>query len=513
VGPADAFAAWERALGPGSVAYDDATLARLARTTLAAASRPLGVVRPRTRDDVVSAVRIAAAHRVPLYPVSRGRNWGLGSSCPVTEGQVVLDLSRLNRIIAVDPELAYAVVEPGVSQGQLAQHLDDQGFGVSLDVTAAGPDTSVLGNCIDRGDGFGPLSDHFANCCGLEVVLADGSVLETGPGRYPGARTAFTHNAGAGPALQGLFSQSGMGVVTRLAVWLYPLPSCVTGFAISLPHDGDLSALVDRLRPLRLDGTLPQSVHVYDRARLTIGAGRPPGAWLAIGGLYGSRDRVRVDRRALKYAVGSLARCRFFDTRRISRGLQVARRLERLGASAGATLRATLRGVLSALGLLCGVPNDSALRLTRTRAGDARNPRSLDPLDSGIGMYWGALLSPLRGADCARLVELVRGEHARHGFTPHLTCSLLSGRTALVATTLYYDRDNREEAERAARSHASCLERAIAEGYPPARVGVTDMGMLDPDGGSFWRVARTIKEALDPHGIIAPGRYAPWEAP
>src|SRR3546814_6231657 len=78
---------------------------------------------PATQAEVVAAVKTAAQHCVPLYPISRGKSWGYGDACPVTAGNVILDLSRMNRIREVDPALAYAVIEPGVTQGQLSEHL------------------------------------------------------------------------------------------------------------------------------------------------------------------------------------------------------------------------------------------------------------------------------------------------------------------------------------------------------------------------------------------------------
>src|SRR3546814_19907100 len=105
---------------------------------------------PATQAEVVAAVKTAAQHCVPLYPISRGKSWGYGDACPVTAGNVILDLSRMNRIRAVDPALAYAVIEPGVTQGQLPEHLRAQGIALWPDCTGAGPDTSLLGNPPDR---------------------------------------------------------------------------------------------------------------------------------------------------------------------------------------------------------------------------------------------------------------------------------------------------------------------------------------------------------------------------
>jgi 4-cresol dehydrogenase (hydroxylating) len=159
---------------------------------------------------VSAAVKIAGTYGIPIYPVSRGKNWGQGDACPVREGQAVLDLSGMDRIVEVNAELAYAVVEPGVTQGQLALHLENFPT-LMLDVTASAADSSLLGNYIERGDGFSPYGERFSHCCGMEVVLPDGSVVETGYARFAlpddsGCR--YLAKWGTGPSLDGLFSQS-----------------------------------------------------------------------------------------------------------------------------------------------------------------------------------------------------------------------------------------------------------------------------------------------------------------
>ena len=175
-------------VGDAHVADDGATLARYARSTAGAGTTPLAVVRPGSRAEVVALVDLARRYRTPLYPVSTGKNWGYGDACAVTDGQVVLELARMNRIVQVDPQLAYAVIEPGVTQRQLADFLRERGIGLWIDCTGAGPDTSFLGNILERGFGHSPYGNRLAHIAGMQVVLASGEVLDTGFGHYPNAR-------------------------------------------------------------------------------------------------------------------------------------------------------------------------------------------------------------------------------------------------------------------------------------------------------------------------------------
>jgi 4-cresol dehydrogenase (hydroxylating) len=140
-------------------------------------TRPRAIIYPGYAEEVCSIVRTAAAHQISLYPISRGKNWGYGDACAVREGQVVVDLRRMNRIVEVNPQLAYAVIEPGVTQIQLHDHLKEHNLPLMVDCTGAGPEASIVGNLLDRGFGHTPYVDHMQTTCSLEVVIADGRVL------------------------------------------------------------------------------------------------------------------------------------------------------------------------------------------------------------------------------------------------------------------------------------------------------------------------------------------------
>eukprot|EP01034_Spumella_vulgaris_P030123 gene30124-37286_t len=116
---------------------DDPTLAAYASSTASWSTLPAAVLRPHTRGEVEALVRIAAARRIALYPVSTGRNWGYGDACAPGAGQVIVDLSGMNRIREVDARLAYVVIEPGVTQQQLSQYLLSEDLPLWMDSTGA----------------------------------------------------------------------------------------------------------------------------------------------------------------------------------------------------------------------------------------------------------------------------------------------------------------------------------------------------------------------------------------
>src|SRR5262249_27816849 len=135
----------------------------------------LAVLRPSSLHEVQQVVAVARSSRIPLYPLSTGRNWGFGSALPVCGPAALVDLGRMDRILKVDPEFGCAVFEPGVTQGKMADHLVALGGTLKLNVTGAGRDTSIVGNVLDHG--VGNLGARVNDLLGVEVVLGNGEVV------------------------------------------------------------------------------------------------------------------------------------------------------------------------------------------------------------------------------------------------------------------------------------------------------------------------------------------------
>ena len=266
----EALDRWRSLVGPEHVITDLAALDSAAKATFKTAHRVTAILRPATRDQVCECVRIASRFHIPLYPLSTGKNFGYGSGAPTADA-CILDLSRMNRIVEFDEKLAYATIEPGVTQRQLYEYLRARGARLWIDATGASPDCSIIGNTVERGFGHTPYGDHFAHVCGIEVVLASGEIVNTGFARFPHAKAAPVYRWGVGPVLDGLFSQSNLGIVTRMTVWLMPIPEHFEACFFRCDRDEDLPPLIDALRPLRLNGTLPGAAHIVNDYKVISG--------------------------------------------------------------------------------------------------------------------------------------------------------------------------------------------------------------------------------------------------
>ena len=177
-----AVAAMRGVVGDANVSTEAADLDRAGKATIPDPKRPAVIVFPGSASEVAAILRVCAQHKLPVWPVSTGRNWGYGSATAVREGSVLLRLARMNRILEVNERMAYAVIEPGVTYRQLRSHLDANHPDLWCDTTDGPPEGSVIGNALDRGLGVTHYGDHFATLCGMEVVLPTGEVVRTGGG-------------------------------------------------------------------------------------------------------------------------------------------------------------------------------------------------------------------------------------------------------------------------------------------------------------------------------------------
>lgn len=236
---------------------------------------PSAAVAPDGVEQVQKVVRIANTYKIPIWTISTGKNLGYGGSAPLLSGSVVLDLKRMDRVLEVNEKNHYALVEPGVSYFDLYRYIQERKLKVWIDTPDPGWG-SLIGNSLDRGGGYTPMRDHFRSHCGMEVVLANGDILRTGMGALPGSKTWQQYPYGFGPYIDGMFSQSNFGVVTKMGFWLFPQPEGYRSGTVLVPKHDDLIRLVETLSYLMnsnivLGTTTIGSPLLTSRASLTAG--------------------------------------------------------------------------------------------------------------------------------------------------------------------------------------------------------------------------------------------------
>ena len=212
---------------------------------------PSAAVGPNAVEQVQAIVRIANRFKIPLYPISTGKNFAYGGPAPNLRGSVVVDLKRMNRVLEVNAERNFALVEPGVSYFDLYRYIQDRDLKVWVDCPDPGWGSPV-GNTMDRGIGYtlGFYRDHTGAQYGMEVVLANGEVMRTGMGALPNAKAWQEYKYGFGPDPTGLFAQGNYGIVTKMGLRLMPQPEHWRTGLITVPRRHDLAPLINAVNYL-----------------------------------------------------------------------------------------------------------------------------------------------------------------------------------------------------------------------------------------------------------------------
>lgn len=527
--PHKLFLEFSREIGASNVISDAAS--RVAAQTATFHTRqtiPL-ILRPANREEVQACVRIAKRGRLSLYTISSGKNWGYGSRVPVADGCALLDLGRMNRIVDFHEERAYVTVEPGVNQQDLHNFLRRRKSKLWMDATGSSPECSLIGNAAERGFGHTPYGDHFNHVCGLEVVLANGDCIETGFGRFPNAVAAPLYRWGVGPYLDGLFSQSNFGIITRMTIWLMPRPESFQAFFFRCETQEDFARVVDALRPLRLDGTLRSAVHIGNDYKVLAGMqnypweetqGQTPlspvvmqrlrkqlniGCWNGSGALYGSRNQVKEARRLLRRALSrKIAKLQFLDEKRLRMAGRFARGYR---LATGWDIRRTIELARPIFGLLRGIPTSHSISSAYWRK-SAPAPKDMDPDRDRCGLLWAAPVLPIDGRLALAFAREISAIMLSHGFEPLISMTLLTERSLSCIISITYDRDIPGEDQKAMGCYRAVMDKASERGYYSYRLGIQSMDAGKGQGG-YNRFVETLKRAIDPDGILAPGRYEP----
>lgn len=490
-----------RLLGTEGINRSEETIRRYGENTMACGDVvPAGVVYPASTADVQAIVRAANTHGVALYPISTGHNIGLGSRAAARSGQVVVDLGyRMNRILEIDEKLAYAVVEPGVSYQNLYDELVRRGNKLMLDVTSGPPQGGMIGNALDKGAGYTPYFDHFGFSCGLEIVLGNGEVLRTGDGVLDSDTLANWHTSkySFGPILDGLFAQSNYGIVTRMGVWLLPRPPAVRSFHFTFPDDDDLETIVDLCRPMKMSNFVPTLFRVSNDLYLCGSEGES----LEYAASRGKRSISAEGRRALreKHGLGAwTVSGAFYGPSQAALEPMIQRVRDHFGQSSKATYidhddaprHASLQVAINAFS---GIPSLGELGLLKWRPGG--------------GNLWFLPGTPMDGRIANEFQRVCRAIYEQHGLD-YMVMNVCGPRFARGLHVMTFNREDADERARADACYREMSEavgrRGVYVGRAPIQYHTFHMRQAMP---AYRDACNSIKTALDPRGVIAPGRY------
>jgi 4-cresol dehydrogenase (hydroxylating) flavoprotein subunit len=440
------------------------------------------VVTPRSVEDVQAVVRLANEFGVPLWTFGQGRNYTYGGPAPRVKGSILVSFREMNRVLEVNEELAYALIEPGVRFFDLHDHLQAGNYRLWPSIPDLGWG-SVVGNTLEYGRGYTSYGEHPATACGFEVVLANGDVLRTGMGGMANSKTWNAYPWAFGPNHSGLFFQSNFGIVTKMGVWLMPEPELyVSGFA-GFKDDAIVGPLADAVRELMLDGTIRNlPLLAYG---LGMGEDDPVFGlerWGMRFALYGREAMVDANYEVVRDALEAIP------------GVEVGRRdyrgNERLNA---VHHNDKVQGGIPGMELMDAFKESSY----------GENMGHLDL----------SLVQPLVGADLVESISTLRSLFGKTEF-PYLGGILFLNRSLLHITTFFFDTTDERQTRAAYEAYSMIIREMAKLGYPVYRTNIQHMDLVadtyDFNDHAQRRLNELLKDTLDPNGILSPGKQGIW---
>ena len=423
------------------------------QAALVEAGMPLAVVRPGSREEVQKVLRIASDNRVPVVP--RGAGSGLSGGANAVDGCLMLSLTSMDRIVDIDRSSLLAVVEPGVVNSDLAEAAAELGLWYPPDPSSAGFST-IGGNIATNAGGlccvkYGVTRDFVL---GVEVVLADGSLLTTGRQTVKGV---------AGYDLTGLFvgSEGTLGIITQATLRLRPAPpkaATMVAFFADMKSAGAAIAQI-------VSGVVPATLELMDRTTV-----RSVEEW----------KHMDLDLDAAALLIG----------RSDAGGEQGATEIERMAdacTSAGATFVAQSSD-----------PMEAELLMTARRLALPALERRGTTLLDDVAVPYGRIPDLLGGIErIAAHHEVLIGTFGHAG-------------DGNMHPTIVFDEGDPDAVGRARSAFQDILRTTLELGG--TITGEHGVGLLKQPslvaeiGEEGLRVHATIKQALDPAGILNPGK-------
>jgi 4-cresol dehydrogenase (hydroxylating) flavoprotein subunit len=463
------------------------------------------VVQPESVEEIQAIVRIANEHKVPIWVSGVGKNNGYGGSSPRVRGSVVVNLLRMNRVLEINEELGYAVVEPGVRWFDLYDAIQAGGHKLRLSIADLGWG-SVVGNTLDHGITYMPYGQDQQMQCGMEVVLPNGELMRTGNWAIPNSKAAHVYKRGLGPTPDQLFMQSNYGIVTKMGVWLLPTPECYMPCWLRVWKDSDLPQVIDTLRELMLskdiegvpqvlntlciaavftnrqqwyDGDDPMPDDVIDHVAKEMDVGR----WLMRFAIYGHEDIVDLKFKRVQEAFGRIPGADVWGTKyspeEYDKIEHPAEKVE------------------------IGIPNLDINTMTGWYGGEEGGHVAFSPA------------APMTGKDAVEVCGLLRNRIEEKANLDYLAALLpINARCFIHITMVIFDTKNEEQVRGAYEASKLLVREAGELGYGEYRAHLDFMDLAADqysfENHSYKRFTETIKDALDPNGILMPGRHGIW---
>jgi 4-cresol dehydrogenase (hydroxylating) flavoprotein subunit len=462
-------------------------------TTEYQAESPLAILKPDKKSDLEAILAVANQYHVPIYVVSTGKNWGVGSKIPVKNGCALVILSEMKKIIEVNEKFRYAILEPGVTQKQLSDYLLAN-TNLMLPVTGSAVNTSIVGNVLERGSVF--FNHRYELLTGLEVLLGNGKVIKTGYWHYFDSHTTkrpiFFYPPGVAPDLNGLFTQSNLGIVTAMVLRLIPRrPGTIVYAEVK---ENNLVALIDTLRKLKEDKLTHNWLMITNKndPRTTYANKfNYTGNWSAIFCIHGIEEIREICKKVIEKQLSELC----YD-------------LVFLNSAVEEDAAHPYFPVLQKL--YNGIPSNYSIETMGQLSGFSfeNSDYDVDYHKKVAGFITVTPAIPFEGKAIKEVVDLANKVSEEFQVSPfHNFVSI--GEMALEGLCrVFFDREKENEIIKAHQWSKQLNQELKEIGIYPYRLSIKEMSnFINNPEDTNWKTIAAIKQHLDPNHIISPGKY------
>jgi 4-cresol dehydrogenase (hydroxylating) len=322
-----------------------------------------------------------------------------------------------------------------------------------------------------------------------------------------------------------------------------PEPEAFQAFLCEVEQEENLPAVIDSLRRLALAGALRGTAHLIndilclsmvmqyphelrqgqtclsDDARRDLRSRLGISLWTLTSGLYGTVAQVRANRALIRRELKPYGKLTFIDQRELARLewlMRFVKRTQHLPFGLGRLLKNCLIGgaplevfevIPHAVRILQGVPSEHIVRFAYFKCRQGRPCSDVNPVRDGCGLIWFAPVAPLTSSHVNRVVDLCRPVFREHGFDFSASVIVVNPRSAVVLTEIFYDKADPTETARARVLYEDLRGITLRAGYQQYRTNVANMHRLLEPVPQYQRLLDSMKQAVDPCGTLAPGRY------
>lgn len=519
-------------LRPDQIILNDLELQRISRSTLPDQQTPQVIIYPESSEEIQQILEVANRLKIPVWYVSTGKNWGYGCKSAPYAGGITLVLERMKKISEVNSELGYAVIEPGVTYADLNEYLTKNRIPLWTDSAGTTKSASIIGNALDKGRGLTPYADHFGMLCGMDVILPDGTYLETSPrGNF---KCKHTYKWSLGPYVEGLFGQSNLGIVVKAGIWLMPEPEAFDFFAFEYTATkNEFPRFIDDFRKLFFTQGLISRPHLandfamlcivdqYPLKSLTSGRKnlsreqleqwkRKHGIrdWTFGGGLYGTKKQIRAQKNLIRRYLAPYGTLRYIGAgSRDTIWGGIFRKLVVLGARLEGKSKEFISQIFPAIHLFRGRPTDDFAKQVYFKSKQERPLGDFNPATDNCGFIWIGPLVPFTREHIGKVLELADPIFEEYQFDVFVELIVESPRTVIALFGVFYDPAVAEETARARSWYKALRQKMLEEGYSAYRETSTSTPLALDGNIALKEFLSEIKTAVDKNNILAPGRY------